>query len=102
MRVIGNLSDEVQQRAKTPGEHEARQADDDAKRPRDVFPTITRQPEDGPERAEHNPDNTSDFQRTGPPGLASDFPRAESGVVNAVAEVNDDAKRKPVNQSLPR
>ena len=63
---------------------------------------ITRQPQRSSRAAEYNPDYTGDFQRARPGGLTGDFPRAKFGVVNAVAEVNHDAERKPVNQPLPR
>ena len=46
MRMVGNLGDQVQQRAQTPRQHEPRESDDNAKRPRDIFRAITRQPED--------------------------------------------------------
>ena len=48
-----------------------------------------------------DPDYTGDFQRARPGGLTGDFPRSKFGVVNAVAEVNHDTERKPVNQPLP-
>src|SRR5262249_6641378 len=97
MRMIGNLGDQVQQRAQTPRKHEPCESNDNAKRSRDVSRAITREPKDRTERAKYDPDDAGNFQRTGPTGLASDFPRTESGVIKAVAEVNDDADRKPIN-----
>src|SRR5947208_17147206 len=101
MRMVGNLGDQVQQCAETPREHEPRESDDNAKGSGDVFCAITRQPEDRAEGAKYNPDHPGDFQGTRPPGSAGDFPRTKFGIVYAVAEVNDDAERKPINPPLP-
>src|SRR5436190_13834268 len=102
MRVVGNLGNQIQERAQTPGENESTQPDDDAKRTGNIVHAISSQPEDGAERAEYNPNHAGDFQRARPAGLAGDPARTKSGVVNAVAEVNHDPDRKPVNQPLPR
>src|SRR5215831_5671743 len=101
MRMIGNLGDQVQQRAQTPRKHKPRKSDDDAKRSWDIFRAITRQPQDRAEGTKYDPDHSGNLQRTGPTGLACDFFRTEFGIVNAVAEENDDAERKPINESLP-
>src|SRR4029077_6883738 len=97
MCMIGNLGNQVQQCTETPSEHEPRESDDNAKRSWDVLYAIACQPEDRTDGAEYNPDHAGDFQRPGPPGFARDFPRSEFGIVNAVAEVNHDPKREPVD-----
>src|SRR5262245_27830179 len=99
--MVGNLGNQVQQRTQTPRKHESCESDDNTKRSRDVVRPISRQPQNRAEGAKYDPDDPCNLQRTGPTGLACDFFRTEFGVVNAVAEENDYAERKPINESLP-